>query len=80
MHLLLIVSIFVVFQQPSFAQSASVEKLLQREMHERRIPGVQVAVVRDGKIVLSKAFGTVDNKTVFPIFSCTKAFTGVAVM
>src|SRR6185503_11427020 len=80
MRLLLVVFILVVFQQPSFAQSASVEKLLQREVHERRIPGVQVAVVRDGKIVLSKAFGTVDNKTVFPIFSCTKAFTGVAVM
>ena len=49
-------------------------------MKERRIPGVQVAVVKDGKIVLSKAFGTVTNRTVFPIFSCTKAFTGVAVM
>jgi len=80
MHLLLIVSIFVVFQQPSFAQSANVDKLIQREMRERRIPGVQVAVVKDGKIVLSKAFGTADDKTVFPIFSCTKAFTGVAVM
>lgn len=63
---------------PSFAQT--VDKLIEREMRERRIPGVQVAVVKDGKTVLSKAFGTVDNKTVFPIFSCTKAFTGVAVM
>jgi CubicO group peptidase (beta-lactamase class C family) len=49
-------------------------------MSERRIPGLQLAVVKDGKIVLSKSFGSVTNKTVFPIYSCTKAFTGVAVM
>ena len=57
-------------------------------MSERRIPGVQVAVVKGGKIVLSKAFGLADiehsvpvtNKTIFPIFSCTKALTGVAIM
>lgn len=49
-------------------------------MRERKIPGVQVAVVKEGKIVLSKSFGTVTNKTVFPIYSCTKAFTGVAIM
>jgi CubicO group peptidase (beta-lactamase class C family) len=67
---------------------AQVETLVQREMRERRIPGVQVAVVKNGKIVLSKAFGVADversvpvnNKTVFPIYSCTKAFTGVAIM
>ena len=57
-------------------------------MRERRIPGVQVAVVKEGNVVLSKSFGTADiehsvavtNKTIFPIYSCTKAFTGVAVM
>lgn len=37
---------------------AQVETLVQREMRERRIPGVQLAVVKDGKIVLSKSFGT----------------------
>jgi CubicO group peptidase (beta-lactamase class C family) len=57
-------------------------------MAERRIPGVQVAIVQNKKIVLLKSFGTADiqhsvpttSKTVFPIFSCTKAFTGVAIM
>lgn len=65
-----------------------VEALLRREMSERRIPGLQVAVVQRGKIVLLKAFGTADiqnsvpvtNKSIFAINSCTKAFTGVAVM
>lgn len=67
---------------------AQVETLVQREMRERRIPGLQLAVVKSGKIVLSKSFGTDDvqnsipvtNKSIFPIYSCTKAFTGVAIM
>lgn len=64
------------------------ETLLRREMHERRIPGLQIAVVQNQRIVLLKSFGIADiqhsvpttNKTVFPIYSCTKAFTGVAIM
>ena len=75
---LVILSLLVfAIRLPTFAQ---VETLVQREMRERRIPGVQVAVVKDGKIVLSKSFGTVTNETIFPIYSCTKAFTGVAIM
>jgi len=84
--LLLVVGLHTVgFTQPA---TKNVETLLQREMLERRIPGLQIAVVRNGKIVLLRAFGIADlqhsvpvtNKTVFPIYSCTKAFTGVAVM
>ena len=84
--LLLVVGLHTVgFAQPA---TKNVETLLQREMLERRIPGLQIAVVRNGKIVLLRAFGIADlqhsvpvtNKTVFPIYSCTKAFTGVAVM
>jgi CubicO group peptidase (beta-lactamase class C family) len=68
--------------------SAKAEALLRREMRERRIPGLQAAVVKDGKIVLLKSFGTADvqsgapvtNESIFGIYSCTKAFTGVAVM
>ena len=90
MPLLLIASILVIFQNPGLAQSAAirVENLIHDEMVERRIPGVQVAVVRGGKIVLSRSFGVADIQhsvgvtagTVFPIYSCTKAFTGVAIM
>ena len=57
-------------------------------MTERGIPGLQVAVVKDGKVVFSEARGlaNVEYKvaatpaTLFPINSATKAFTGVAVM
>ncbi|SFN15934.1 CubicO group peptidase, beta-lactamase class C family [Chryseobacterium oleae] len=74
----------------SFAQniSSNVDEVIQREMKIRRIPGVQVAVVRNGKIVLNKSYGLanvqdrieVKTNTIFPINSNTKIFTGVAVM
>jgi CubicO group peptidase (beta-lactamase class C family) len=81
-----------IFLFPPFvgAQSPNekAERLMRREMQTRRIPGLQLAVVRNGKIVLLKSFGTADvqnsvpvtDKSVFPINSCTKAFTGVAIM
>lgn len=61
---------------------------LQQTMREQHIPALQVAVVQDGKIVLSETYGlaNVENKvaatptTRFPINSATKSFTGVAMM
>ena len=76
------------FKAISFAQTAQVDVIIQREMKERRIPGLQLAVVQKGEIVLSKSYGIanlqysvpVTSKSVFQINSCTKAFTGVAIM
>lgn len=87
-------AIFFVFgiflAAPVLAQSpdARATALLRREMRERRIPGLQAAVVKDGKILLLRSLGTADlqtktsvtNDTIFGIYSCTKAFTGVAIM
>jgi len=61
---------------------------LANEMRKARIPGMQVAVARQGKVVFLETFGVADventvratNSTVFQIASCTKAFIGVAVM
>lgn len=69
-------------------RTSDVDALVQREMRERRIPGLQVAIVQHGKTVLLKSYGIADlhnsvqvtDKSVFSINSCTKAFTGVAVM
>ena len=87
---ILIVLVLFCFPAAALSQSpnAKAAALLRREMRERRIPGLQAAVVKDGKIVLLSSFGTADlqsgtpvtNKSVFGIYSCTKAFTGVAVM
>jgi CubicO group peptidase (beta-lactamase class C family) len=61
---------------------------LESEMRNALIPGMQVAVVRQGKVVFLDTFGFADienavpatNATRFQIASCTKAFTGVALM
>lgn len=53
-----------------------------------RVPGAQVAVVKDGRVVFSRAYGTANiafdaratPKNVFTLASITKAFTGLAAM
>src|SRR5258708_32665715 len=64
------------------------EGFLRATMVSRRIPGLQIAVVRRARIVYLGAYGLaniddsvpVTDKTVFSINSATKAFTGVAIM
>lgn len=72
----------------SQTKSADLETILRGKMQKRKIPGLQVAVVRHGKIIFLGAYGTanlqnnvpVTDQTVFSINSATKAFTGVAIM
>ncbi len=64
------------------------DAIVRRAMTEQHIPGLQIAVIKDGKIVMSRAYGMADlakqtrvtPMTRFPINSITKAFTGVAAM
>ncbi|WP_432381404.1 serine hydrolase domain-containing protein [Duganella sp. P38] len=68
--------------------AGQVERYLQAEMRARQIPGLQVAVIQRGKIVLAKSYGVaelphaipVTPDSVFSINSATKSFTGVAIM
>jgi CubicO group peptidase (beta-lactamase class C family) len=70
------------------SQPNGLDNYLQRQMQARHIPGMQVAIVRHGKIVFEGSYGIADlqnsvpvtRNTVFPIFSITKTFTGVAAM
>ncbi|HIE1097929.1 MULTISPECIES: serine hydrolase domain-containing protein [Stenotrophomonas] len=62
-------------------------RMIRQLMLDERIPGLQLAVVKDGQIVLSEAYGLanvengvlVSRDTRFPLNSATKAFTGVAI-
>lgn len=64
------------------------DALVRRAMSERHIPGLQIAVVQNDRIVLSRAYGVSDiatgtpvtPQTLFPLNSITKAFTGVAAL
>jgi len=68
--------------------AVGVDRYLGAQMAKLRIPGLAVAVVKDGKVVLARGYGIgsvefglpARDDTVFAINSITKAFTGVAAM
>lgn len=59
---------------------------VQKVMHDWHVPGLSIAVVKDGKVVLARGYGVrrlgdparVDADTLFDIGSNTKAFTVAA--
>ncbi len=65
---------------------ANFDALVARTMKTFEVPGMAVAVVKDGQVVLAKGFGVrrlgeaapVDARTLFGIASNTKAFTATA--
>ncbi|MBD2722191.1 serine hydrolase domain-containing protein [Hymenobacter armeniacus] len=84
------------FSLPTWAQTAApaaapldvaaVDAAVARALKAFDVPGMAVAVVKDGQIVLSKGYGvrslktkaTVDANTLFGIGATTKAFTAAA--
>jgi len=76
------------FSYSVHAQTDNIDSFLKNEMQKRNIPGLQLAVVKNGKVVKLGNYGLADlqnsipvsENTVFIINSITKAFTGVAVM
>ena len=64
----------------------SLNNYIERGMREWKIPGLAIAIVKDGKVVLMKGFGVkdvetkepVDENTLFMIASNSKLFTGTA--
>ena len=70
------------------ALSDRADKLVQDEMYNEQIPGLALAVVKDGRILKARAYGfaDVDSKvpattdTVFRIASVSKQFVATAIM
>src|SRR5215831_8021836 len=62
------------------------DEFAARVLKEFEVPGLAVAIVKDGKVVLAKGYGVrklgdpapVDENTLFAIGSCSKAFTAAA--
>lgn len=80
--------VLVVFSASIKVQADDIDDFLIRQMEGRRIPGLQIVVVQNNRIVKTANYGianvqdavTVTDETVFTINSMTKAFVGVAVM
>lgn len=68
--------------------SKYIRDYIKKEMSDRKITGLSVAVVDSSGILISDGFGyadkdanlQADSNTIFPIASITKTFTGIAVM
>lgn len=81
LFLLMAVQVISVVAQP--LNSSEVDRLVERTMKTFRVPGMAVAIVKDGKVVHSKGYGVislntrekVDENTLFGIASNSKAFT-----
>ncbi|HEX2534760.1 MAG TPA: serine hydrolase [Chitinophagaceae bacterium] len=77
-----------IFGFTALGQSDSIDVFVHHQMRQRKIPGLQLAIVREGKIIKTGNYGLanlqdlipVSDKTVFTINSITKAFTGVAIV
>lgn len=76
------------FSTAVYAQADSIDLFIKAQMQKRKIPGLQLAIVKNGKVIKTGNYGLanvqdsipVSNKTVFPLNSITKAFTGIAIM
>lgn len=87
--LLLVFAVLVynasVFAQPAFI-SDSLENYIKEGMKDWNIPGLAIAIVKDGQVVLMKGYGVrntatkepVDENTLFMIASNSKLFTGTS--
>ncbi|WP_425598896.1 serine hydrolase domain-containing protein [Tahibacter aquaticus] len=70
------------------AANEHTRQFVRQTMKEQRIPGLQIAIVKDAQIVLSESYGLANvedriatsKTTLFPINSATKSFAGVALM
>jgi CubicO group peptidase (beta-lactamase class C family) len=84
----LLVTLAVFISCPVRSQIDKIESFIKMEMGKKKIVGLQLAIVKGGRIVNTGNYGyaniqdsiKVDSKTVFTINSITKAFTGVAIM
>ena len=90
------VLIFLLFAAPCAAElpqrelgvQARVDEYVRAEMQKQQIPGISLAVVKDGRIILARGYGlanvehqvAVKPETVFQSGSVGKQFTAVAVM
>ncbi|HKX29578.1 MAG TPA: serine hydrolase domain-containing protein [Blastocatellia bacterium] len=70
------------------APLAAIEKSIEEKRRELGVPGLAVAIVKDDRVIFERGFGSRDveqnrpvtPETLFPIGSCTKAFTAMAAL
>jgi CubicO group peptidase (beta-lactamase class C family) len=77
---------FLCTAAPLHAQGQAIDELARQTMAQWKVPGLALVVVQNDRLVYLKGFGVreagkpgpVSPDTVFPIASCTKSFTTLA--
>ncbi len=85
---LLVLTLLPLFALRLPAQSEAVDEYIRREMKARNIPGLALAIIGDGRVLLKKCYGManletgtpVTSESVFELASLTKPFTAAAIM
>ncbi len=83
---ILVVAVLAATSLRAQAPPSDLDEYVARSMKTFNVPGMAVAIVKDGKVVVSKGYGVrklgeatpVDENTLFGIGSNTKAFTAAA--
>ncbi|ANH82405.1 hypothetical protein A8C56_16800 [Niabella ginsenosidivorans] len=68
-------------------QTDSLDVFIAKEVADYHIPGLAIGIIKNNQVVFKKGYGVnstvngtpVTTQTVFPIMSCTKAFTAAAI-
>lgn len=83
-----VLSFVLLLSTSIFAQADKIDEFIRAEMERQKIPGVSLAVVKDGKPLIVKGYGLsnvehqvpVKPETVFQSGSVGKQFTAMAIM
>lgn len=67
-------------------ETDSLDAFVAKQVKDYKVPGLAIGIIEAGKVVFKKGYGvtsTIDNfpvttQTIFPLSSCTKAFTTAA--
>ena len=84
----LIVALLLLLFPSVAAQADKVDEFITSEMKNRRIPGLALAVVKNGEVIKAKGYGLANLElnvpvtldSVFDLASITKPFTATAIM
>jgi len=87
-RLILIALSLLPFCYTSWAQQEKIDDYVKSEMERNHIPGLAIAVVRNGQVTLSRSYGRsnielstpVTSNSVFKLASLTKPITAMAIM
>ena len=88
LFVLAIAASFVQAQSTSDSLTKGIDDYVSGVMRKQHIPGVSIAIVKDGKIIEAKGYGLANvelsvpatEKTVYQLASVTKQFTATAIM